>query len=208
MKINNVRHGTRGFTFIEILFVVTIMVVVAVALSGSIQAGINIVKRSNAVSRNEDIWLLFERMKNDLRKSVLFPQIEWKADPGGISFPAITDYAFRKNTSVNRDYAILPQITEVRYKFDKDKKNVYRQVRDYSEYSGKKTSEESLLAGNILAFELKYYYLSKDKKITYENSPGGGMVPRFIEIRIVFTCNGGERNEISEMMEVPVGMFQ
>ena len=129
----------KAFTLIEMLVVVVMFSLVALAVASTLNNGIKIWQRLNQKTGQEDINIFFERIAWELRNSFEFDTIGFQGSKDRVNFAAL----------VSTPGSIKAQETgigEITYFYDSAKKRLNRQIRSYSQiYKGNIGTEQDLL---------------------------------------------------------------
>jgi prepilin-type N-terminal cleavage/methylation domain-containing protein len=145
------RRG-RGFTFVEISLVVVVLSVISLAIYSTFNAGTKIWQRASRYSGEVDISIFFDRFSRDIRNTFSFSLIAADGGVRDLSVACLEDGpAAQKKPG--------PNFGRVNYRFDPQKKSVYRQYLNFSSLlSGSaKYQAQPILSGNIASLSFDYY---------------------------------------------------
>ena len=163
----------RGFTFIELLIVSSILAIVMLAVYSSFISGMRLWQRSKNLSRTEfKVTLGLEKFSSSLRQSIDFPPIGFYGTAGKLSFPFLDDL----------------EIARVSFEFDPRLKSLQRIPERYRDIlTGKQPAAKTFLAA-IEGADFSYYYfdnVSQQYRWKDEWGASGG-IPLAIKITIKF----------------------
>ncbi|OGQ48394.1 MAG: hypothetical protein A3H42_02905 [Deltaproteobacteria bacterium RIFCSPLOWO2_02_FULL_46_8] len=82
-------ENKNGFMLIEMLLVVSIVAVIALAIYSSLSAGVHIWKRLDRGAGEMHLFLALEKMQKNLRNSFAFKAIGFEGAENEISFPGL-----------------------------------------------------------------------------------------------------------------------
>ncbi len=193
----------KSFTFIEVMLVTSMIFFVAAAIYGAVSGGMNIWKKADNLSRYEDVWVFFEKIRQDLRNTLLFSGIPFEGDSTYVVFSSVTNRPFRKSLAKDQPALALGQITWVKYEFDSRKNIIFKQEKDFFEYSGNKETVRQAVLSGVSSCKFEYYFYSRINKLTERQILEKGIVPDIIRV-IVNIETEGRKESFSEFMEIPV----
>lgn len=193
-------RATNAFTFVEVLLVITLMTVIAIAIYNGIANGIKVWNKAYQVVKEEDVLVFFEKITRDLRNAASFSQINLKGTRSSISFATIVRTPADPKTEARGEY--IDQIGKVEYAFDKLRQQVVRRQGNYSEALRNSFGKEDLLMEHVSAVEFRYLY--KTQKGYEWKDKIEIVIPSSVYVAIEF---GGKRNKrkMSKMINLPVG---
>ncbi len=185
----------KGITFIELLIVVVIMPVIAVALFGAFSSGLEIWDRINRVPPEEDVLLFFDSFSRDLRNSFVFADIGFSGREDSVSFPTIV-----RSARLDKD-----SVGEARYFFEPGAGEIRRERRDFSHVHNGEEGVSQRLARNAGSFVLTYYYYDAGKnEYSWKDEWSGTVPPRAVRIELELD-DGTEKNKFIRTVSIPAG---
>jgi prepilin-type N-terminal cleavage/methylation domain-containing protein len=153
----------KGFTLIEMVLVMVILVVVGLAIYGTFANGLSIWKRITQHTQSEDVNLFFEKLSFDLRNSFKLTGIKFRGGRSEVSFPT------RFKTSDGME--VKDSIGQVTYSFNRRKRTLNKREADYSDVYHKKSGKERVLAEDINSLQFEYFiYDLNEKKYSWVKS--------------------------------------
>lgn len=167
---------SRGFTFIELLLSISILSIVMLAVYSAFALGINTYQRFNAVNLNErKVVLGLEKIGDELRQCLDFPDIGFEGNKEKLSFPVAAD----------------GQIVKINYSFDSEKNFLYRQEQTQREIlKEEEPSEKESLSKEFLSsiedLNFSYYYFDKEEEEYHWVDSYKEGLPLSVRIRLTF----------------------
>jgi prepilin-type N-terminal cleavage/methylation domain-containing protein len=159
MDISGEAAGVRmkkGFTLIEVLITASIMALVAVAILSVFAAGLKVYERVRKYSDiRTDILFSLEKMEKDLRSLPNIPQIDFKAQPGLITFPAVVH--------ANPDNQNEISLGSISYYVDDSSHYLVKDEKDYSAATAEEPGE-GIVTNLVYVNSLKFTYYFYDEK--------------------------------------------
>jgi len=150
--IDRLKRRKTGFTFIEIVFVVSLVAVVSFAVYSVFSQGINIWQRLAQEAKTDEINIFCERISTELRNSFLFTGIDFTGTEYSISFPGLV--LSRLSSGESQEMTV----GRINYSFDIQDKVLNRRQSDYSQvFQLKYTPWRQVLSG-VKNLKFKYYY--------------------------------------------------
>lgn len=164
LVLSRVKNKSGGFTFVEILLIITIFSIVGAGIAGTFYSGVKLwLRAKNADVYSNELLLNLEGISRDLRQSVYISKVGYEGKAAELSF-----LTFVGDTAM-----------KVTYKFDvMQKAFVCRrmQLEDAlsEELQGNYTERR---VASLDAFSLSYFYFDKEKegyawKDSWERSEG------------------------------------
>ena len=199
---NNSEVLNRGFTFIEMIIVMGMLSVIGVAIFTTLSNGINIWNRLNQAVTQEDINIFFDRFSSQLRNALNFSTIEFKGDKHEISFASIV-------TTPEKVQSQNTGIGQVTYTYNKSKKTITRQVKNYSQLHKRHKGLQQELLGNIHFFEFNYYSYNKKLKEYFWQDEWWRQegLPLSVRIELEFQDDKEYKN-IIRTIDIPIAQVQ
>lgn len=198
-KIIKIREQYKGFTYIEMLLVVSLLSITSLALYNTFVSGMKIWYQANQLVVEEDIFLFFDRLSTDLYNSFYFSQINFDGEEDKISFPSILTVLADERGTQKGEY--IDQIGKVEYYFDKEDNQIYRRQYNYSEAQNKKTPKARSIAKAINDVKFHYYYQVKGG---YEISTTADKLPSLVEVELAFKDSFGKKKTFRKIIDIPI----
>lgn len=157
--IDRLKRRKTGFTFIEIVFVVSLVAVVSFAVYSVFSQGINIWQRLAQEAKTDEINIFCERISTELRNSFLFTGIDFTGTEYSISFPGLV--LSRLSSGESQEMTV----GRINYSFDIQDKVLNRRQSDYSQvFQLKYTPWRQVLSG-VKNLKFKYYYYDPKQEL-------------------------------------------
>jgi prepilin-type N-terminal cleavage/methylation domain-containing protein len=182
----------KGFTFIELILVVSMMAMIGFAVYGAFSLGIGVFRATSKEKPFNDLAVFYEKFSMDIRNILFTTEIDFKGfpdklffyvnDPGYIIFPKEPEIGEKPKTIKKVEYEILED---------------GRMLRKVYEYG----SSEPYLVSTALEDSrgIKFEYFEEDKK---EFIDSAGFVPAAIRVS---SDDGVSENQFtSRIFEIPV----
>ena len=192
----------RGFTFIEILLVTSLIAILSLSIFTCFSNGLKLWDRSRREILTEDISIFFDHFSSDLHNTFIFSTIPLEGGENSFIFPTVVltkadEYGSRK------DEEFIDQLGRVRYAFDFEKNAIVRQQANYSQGTRNDWGDVKIMAAGIKELKFKYYYSgSKEYQLHADNS---AVLPAGVEVDVRF-MEGGEEKTLSRFISIPLGI--
>ena len=183
----------RGLTLIELLLVVGMCAVIAMASYGTLRNGITIWQRTLQPLTNEDLVIAFDKFAQDVKNAFNYSNLAFVGEPTRAEFVTLVDSSQLKVKTVGK----------VAYSFDEEIKALRRMKRDFSQvYSGNE-EESAILLREVKRARFEYYFFDKAKN-TYEwvSSWGESALPRALRLTLEVS-DGKDYVEIARTVTIP-----
>ncbi|MBF0569154.1 MAG: prepilin-type N-terminal cleavage/methylation domain-containing protein [Candidatus Omnitrophica bacterium] len=192
----------RGFTFIEMLLVATLIGTISLAVFSCLRNGIRLWDRSRQAVLAEDASIFFDRFSSDVRNAFFFSTLPFKGEEYSFEFPTIVSTpADRRSTRAEE--GTVDQLGRVSYSFDAVKGTVIRRQADYADGTREAWGEPRVLLSGIKQIRFKYYYSGqKDYQLHAE---GKDVLPARVEVELSF-MDGQEERILRRLVPVPLGI--
>lgn len=152
----NLRHRA-GFTFIELLVTTSLVGMIMLAISVSLNQGMKVWHRISRQILEEDLNIFFDRFSRDLRNSMRFSKISFAGASSKIRFATLVP-------SQSKTDALKLNIGEVVYSFDKDRKTIRYGRRNLSQiYKDDEIHNKVLLQG-VRDLNFQYYFYDMQER--------------------------------------------
>src|SRR4030042_1658061 len=190
--------GRRGFTFVEIMIVTTLIGVVSLAIYSSLSQGIKIWQRVNSVVADEDINIFFEKLGRDLRNSFEYNKIKFIGERDRLTFATLV-------ASNSTQPGLNFNAGEVSYFFDKNSQSLMRVQNNISQiYEEQDVAKDTLLSPvGSLNFQY-YFYDAQEEKYLWQEEWMEGHLPRAVKIEFEFNP-GGSARQFVRIARIPIG---
>lgn len=136
----------KGFTFIELLLVVSLFFVIVLAISTAIIQGVKVYYRYEVLSQDEGALFGLDVLTRDVKSYYPFSLIPVESEFPLFTFPILV------NLNVNGPY-VDEHVAQVTYEYDPEKKVVYRTVERLSYQTMPKMKKREVLFKNVDSFE-------------------------------------------------------
>jgi prepilin-type N-terminal cleavage/methylation domain-containing protein len=147
------KKGQFGFTFIEIIIVMTMVTVISFAVYATFSNGVKIWQRVNSPLPLEDVNIFLGRFSSDLRNCLLFKSIEFFGSEDSLRFATLV--------KSSRDFP--NSIGQISYLFDSGHKAAKRAKLDYSGVCNEAEGFVTQTLNNVASLKFKYYFYDKVK---------------------------------------------
>ena len=147
----------RGFTLVEVLLVSSLLLMIGVATTTPLRAGIRVFNRLNDVQQEQELAFLMEKMMHDLQSVVNCSMIPFTHSEQTLSFATLT----RDTEGGNSPFALWP--IQVGYRYDPDRKEVVREEKRNAFFGVNEVSHTEILASQIHL--LKFHTESSGSKL-------------------------------------------
>lgn len=153
----------KGFTFIELVIVSSVLAIVMLAIYSSFISGMRLWERSKNLSQHERKAIIgLEKFSSQLRQAIDFPSIGFNGTKNILSFPLILKEKEEGRTA--------EEIVKVTFEFDPGNKSLKKSIERYkdilSEGEGKKVKTEVFLVG-IEDVVFAYYYFDVSRPVPW-----------------------------------------
>ena len=194
---SNQGFNKGALTFVEMLLVVSLLSVIAVALYNTFSNGLKVWERANRLVAEEDIAIFLEKLTQDLQSALSFSQIQFDGTKNRLSFATIVRTPADSKKKIG-EQAYIDEIGRVEYDFDSLRNALYRRQANYSLALKNKFLSERTLT-NIRAMEFKYFYHNGGWQDSAHR-----IVPSAVRMDIEF---GDEKNprRMTRLIGIPIG---
>ena len=165
MSSPGIRIFSRGFTLIEVLVVLGIMVVLVTAIGASLAGGISAWGAARDFNSVEtDAMIDLEVMQRDIMNAFPFHDIKFAGTKAAVSFPGLL--ALRDRGGAGDDEAdeegLVRRIGTVRYFFENETRSLFRHQYPYPEPSSGRKPEPVKVIGGLTGVTIEYYELPSE----------------------------------------------
>lgn len=194
------RLAPRALTLVEILLVVVLFLTLSVATYRSFASGVRIWNYGTRFFIDEDIFLLLERIEQDLRNAVMHSPIGFYGDERIIEFAAPVIIFDHLDNFYEEGY--FSQLGRIRYYFDFSRGHVYRQITPYGLALQNRYLKEQKMAGHIQLFRLEYFY--HNDQMLVKAPKAESLIPSRVVVSIEYK-SGQETRRIMRIVDLPIG---
>ena len=190
-----IRKNNPGFSFIELIIVVSILSVVSLAIYATFNNGMKIWQRVNRQLPEEELDIFFEEFTRDLRNCLKFAVIGFLGREDRLEFATLTGSAGLKGRTVG----------QVSYLYEPAREMLIRRQRDYSQvYSDAEGKAEDGVR-NIKSVRFKYYFYSKEKNEYYwQEESLTGAIPLAVRIELELE-DEKQLSKFARTVTIPIG---
>ncbi len=192
----------KGFTFVEVLLVISLMAIVLVAVFQAMAMGITLWDRITNAFQEEDTILFFEKLTRDLRNSFRYSSFDYfQGDESELGMATLVRTFIREKK--NTEVSYIDGIGMVTYFWDPVKHIITRRERNYNQILKEKDGKEDALVSNVLSLRYKYFVKTQ---FGYEwKTKLKGIIPASVMV-IVETITKGKRSVLTRVINIPQGM--
>lgn len=195
------RTNKTGFTLIEILIVMAILSVVALAVFSTFNSGIKIWQRLTKSAIAGDLDIFLEKISYDLRNSFKSSEIKFVGRSNNVDFATL---ALTEAGKKDRGLAV----GGVGYYFDTETGVINRRQADYSQVYQNKYAQPRQVMGNVRSLNFQYYYYDPEGEVYAWTDTWGeemqGVIPQAVRVNVAFT-DGDEIRMITKAITIPSG---
>jgi hypothetical protein len=180
------------------LIVLAMFSLIGLAIVATLSNGIKIWQRLNQANRHEDINIFFDRFAKELRNTFRFTTIKFRGEEDKIDFAAFV-------TTPGSSRAQESGIGEVSYSYDKKKKQLSRQARNYSQIYKGETGRGEVLFEDVESARFNYYFYDDQEKeyVWLEDWQIEEALPLAVRIELEFE-NGQQNEKIIRTVDIPI----
>ena len=202
------RVATRGFTFIEILFVMALLSLVGLVIFTTFARGIDLWQRLQKELVDEEAGIAFEKMTHDLRNSFYYSPLLFIGTDSSLRFPTIV--RFKEEEEAREG------IGQVEYYFDTGSGSLFRRQANMSQAYKERYMEDRPVVTSVSDFRVSYFYFDKDQKDFFwtDTWQQGGLfggqkpedLPLAVRVALVIGARDDER-EYVRTIYIPQGWW-
>lgn len=196
-----ISRNKSGLTFVEVLLAAVLTAMVGFAIYQSLAMGINVWKRSQKLSLEEDVVLFMDRLSQELYNSFLFSQIKFEGNEFRVAFPTIV-YTPADRRLGWEEGIYVEQVGKVEYYFDLAEDKIYRREANYSQALRERYGDPQELVSGVENLRFRFYFLTETEEIS--SSEVLDVIPTGIEVVVEFGDERGRRT-MSKFIDIPVG---
>ncbi len=194
-------RNKSGLTFVELLLAAALTAMVGFTIYQSLAMGIDVWKRNQQITLEENVILFLDRLSHDLYNSFLFSQIKFEGNEFRVAFPTIVSTPADRRLGLEEG-AFVEQLGKVEYYFDLGKDTIYRRQANYSQAVRERYGEPQALAGNVKNVRFRFYFLTETEELS--SSEVLDVLPTGIEVSVEFGDERGYRR-MTKFIDIPVG---
>lgn len=188
------RKSSFGFTFIELILVITLLSVVSLAMFAVFNNGIKIWQRINKQLPQEDIAIFLDKFNRDLRNSFEFEGIKFTGGRQEISFATLVSSRQLGCRTVGR----------VTYSYQPFEARLSRRQDDFSQAFSSQENEFSQPLNNIKSLKFQYYFYNQDaKEYLWLDDWGKDSLPLAVRIELE-TGDTGQIRKFTQTVGLPL----
>ena len=192
------RRNCKAFTFVEMLLVISLLSVIAIAVFRAFVNGVKIWEKSYEARPEKDIMIFFDKLSQDLHNAMTYSLIRFEGKEHMVSFPAIVRTLQDPNLSGGQDIYIN-QIGRVEYDYDPLKNRIYRKQAGYGQALKDDFDNEQILADGILSLVFQYDY--REEKGFQTRQIARETLPSYLQAAVTY---GDIRNPRRIQKDIPV----
>ena len=147
----------KGFTLIEILVVIGMLSVIALAIYATFSNGVRIWQRLNVEMPEEDLNIFIDRFARDARNGLLFTGVDFIGTEDRVEMPTLV------NDAVSGDRTIGKAI----YRYDSGEKSLKREERDFSQVYKGQDGRVTFWLDDVTSVRFTYYFYSETEEKYY-----------------------------------------
>lgn len=187
------RSHKLGFTLLEMLVVVVILSLVALAIYAILNNGIKIWQKANRQLPEEDLNIFFDRVSLDIRNAFKF---------SGINFSGTTD-KLEFSTLVNSPKLKKRTVGRVIYAYEPDAGVLSRSEQDFVDIyaSNNNAVWQKLINAKALKFEY-YFYDEQNKTYFWQDEYNKESLPLAVRLELEFD-NGAGIKKFTKTISIP-----
>jgi len=172
-----------GFTLVELLIVMVILSVILLSVCAHMESGLKLWRRANQKDARRDTAVFLEKFTADVRSSFRFKGLEFNGEADRVDLSSILYSPRLKNETVG----------QISYVYEKEKENLYRQKKDYSDIWNKESGLHSGVLQHVESAVFYYYYFDKEKKEFVWGDVFKGSLP--LAVRLEFKIKYEDQTE-------------
>ncbi|MDP2654617.1 MAG: hypothetical protein Q8Q08_11395 [Candidatus Omnitrophota bacterium] len=191
----------KAMTMVEILLVISLMSVTALALYSAMATGMTIWDRAARSSGEEDAAIFLDRIGGEMRGALRFSLIAFEGSEDRLSFASpvrvLTD------ASAGGPAKIVPQIGRVEYVFDRDKHVLFRRQAEYGQALQGQMGPPRVVMDGVTSFQAVYFLRRREgveKARSVEKD-----IPAAVLLEIRFKDKDGEEHALTRLFNLPLG---
>lgn len=193
--MQHTKQNRVGFTFIEMIIVVSMVGVISLAVYAMLNNGLKIWQKVNQALPQEDLAIFFDHFATDLKNTCLFKEIKFIGNKERVEFPLL----------VNSLQLEKKTIGKVAYIYEEHQGLLLRRESDYSQvYLDRDTSSQPVIK-NIKSLKFQYYFLDTEhNEYSWQDEWRAEGLPLAVRIELELE-NGTEINKYTKTVSIPVG---
>lgn len=190
--------NNRGFTFIELIVTLSIVVLIAVAVFSTLAGGINVYKRVKVYTgQQRDALLSLERLEKELNNTFTVSGIDFSGDSKSVAFAGL----------ISPLSGNISPLGKVSYNFDGATGGFSRREQGYAEVMAKADRPQSVPVklASLKSLSFKYCSFNRDAKIfEWKDSWSAGTgIPAGVRIEAEFDT-GARVIKVSRIVFIPI----
>jgi len=191
--------GKKGFTFVEVMLVVSLVTVVGLAVYTSFSHGLRIWGRGQDIVAEEDVFIFLEKLSLELRNSFVFSQVAFNGETRQLMFPGVFQSGKTIATgSGGKEYPL--QVGAVGYSFDPLEKIIYKQQLNYGQVVNKVAAHKVPVVRNVQ--NIKFGYVPRSGSTLIEKFVSTKELPRAVYVEVEL-LRGKTSHKIKKYIRIP-----
>lgn len=192
--------GNRGFTLVEILLAISLVAIVALALYGTFNSGLQVMSLTSRTTEEEDLNIFFEKLSRDLQNAFHYANIPFQGQGDRLSFATTiqTDARLGGDRGIGR----------VTYAYDPSERAILRTQEDINQIFEEETDAAQNVLSPLSSFRLEYYRYdvlknSYEWKEEWEEAEEKTL-PLAVKVGFRLQEEKGEK-DVTRIISIPVG---
>ena len=190
----------RGFTLVEVLLVISLVAIVALALYATFSSGVRVMSLVDQAAEEEDLNIFFEKFSRDLQNTFHYATIPFLGQGDRLSFATSiqTDMRLGGGRGVGR----------VTYAYDPSERAILRTQEDINQIFEEQTGQAQKVFFPLSSFRLEYYRYDAVKN-SYEwkeewEETEEKIIPLAVKVLLRLQEEKGEK-DVTRTVAIPVG---
>lgn len=191
----SLKKNRNGFTFIELLIVISILSVVSLAIYSTLNNGIKIWHRVNTVMPEEDLAVFLDKFGRDITNILRYNPIRFFGQADRMEFASRVEFNGNGGESVGKTV----------YEYSPAKETLYRWKLDFSDvYNGAAKAPEEALR-RIASLKFRYYFYNEEKKeYLWADDWVKEALPLAVRIELELDAGGNQAIKTARTFSIPV----
>jgi prepilin-type N-terminal cleavage/methylation domain-containing protein len=190
---------SKGFSLMELLVVVTLLPIVAIAIYANFRSATAVWKQATMGVSEEDLAIFGNKMDRDLRSAFIYLPMPFQGDDQQMSVATliVADPALGGTRAVG----------QVRYFFDIKKGVIFREEKNVSDIFKEKPGRLSMLLEHVSGFHISYFLLDPQyRKYGWKEAWTPAFKGLPLAVKFEFQYNGPDGSQaVSKTFAVPCG---
>lgn len=180
-------RNSLGFTFIELLLVISLIVMVGTAVSTAVVQGVKVFSWYQKLDREEAAYLFLELLTKDLRNSIDGGQSPQITDDGSLQFTSVREQIHQQGIAEEH-------IIDVAYQFVSQRNLIMRAERGPKYFDGGGWSRTQTVVENVSKLTFKLHSDLEENRpnyihveLNYGNKENPSIIERMIPIPLNYS---------------------